>query len=179
MKRRLLSLAMLVALSLTVVACTANQVFTALESALQAISVLQAFLPLAGVSPAVAADVGEYASAAATGVGQCSALLAAGGETVTLVSKCGQSLTAAIKPTLPPGTPMKVIGLVSAVYDEIQVVYDAIEANAPAPPGPVTQAKVKAHAVTAPSAVWYPSKHDASKLLGLATQAQKLANAGK
>lgn len=178
MKRRLAMLVVLVALSLSVVACTANQVFTAIEAALQAISALQGFLPLAGVSPAVAQQVGEYTSAAATGVGQCSALLAAGGETVTLVSKCGQALTAAVKPVLPPGTPMKVIGLVSAVYDEIQVVYDAIEANAPAPPKPVTQAKLKAHAA-APSTTWYPSKKDASKLLNLATQAQKLANAGK
>ena len=178
MKQRLLSLIVIVALSLTVVACTANQVFTAIEAALQAISVLQAFLPLAGVSPAIAQQIGDYSSAAAAGIGQCSATLAAGGETVTLVTKCEQSLSSAVRPVLPPGTPLKVLGLVDAVYGEIQVIYAAIEANAPAP-APITQAKVKAHAVTAPSAVWYPSKHDASKLLGLATQAQKLANAGK
>ena len=176
--KKLLPLAVIVALSLTVVACTANQVLTDIEAALQAISVLQAFLPLAGISPAIANDVGEYASAAATGIGQCSALLAAGGETVTLVSKCEQSLSAAIKPTLPPGTPMKVIGLVDAVYAEIQVVYAAIESSAPAP-APVKASALKAHAAPANPTVWYPSKRDASKLLGLATQAEKLANAGK
>lgn len=170
---------MIVALSLSVVACSSSQVFASIEAALQAISALQSFLPVAGVSPALAKEVGEYASAAATGVGQCSALLAAGGETVTLVSKCGQFLAAAVQPTLPPGTSQQVIGMVSAVYAEIQVVYAAIEAASPAPP--ITQAPVKkaamihAHAVKTIPAAWNPSKRDSARMLALSKKALALA----
>lgn len=179
-KVSLVSIVAIICLSLT--ACSGSQIFTAIETALQAISALQAFLPTAGLSPVLSKQIGDYASAAAAGVGQCSSLLAAGGDTVTLVSKCGQALTAAVKPVLPPGTPTKVVGIVDAVYGEIQVVYAIIESTATpsaakpaAPKGIHISVARKPHAAAPLPTAWYPSKHDASKLLGLATQAQKLA----
>lgn len=162
------------ALALSIVGCKTQSTATVMEDAaivLNAVAGLQGALPLAGISPVLAKQIGDYASAAAAGVGQCAAVLSAGGETTTLVAKCGEDLTAAIKPTLPPGTPQNVVGLVNVIYSELQVVYAAIEAGqeSPAAGGP-TKASL------APRVMYTPSAKEAKELRALAVRASALAS---
>lgn len=162
-----LSIIMILVLSLTAVGCSGTSVLTDIQAVLDGIAALQGELPLAGVSPAIAKAIGDYASAAATGVGQCAALLAMGGDTTTLVAKCGAYLTAAVKPVLPPGTAQNIVGLVNLIYEEIQVVYTAIEAGQKGSP-------VSTNKLSIPT-TWHPSYRYAGKLRAMANQAAILA----
>lgn len=166
---------LIISLCLSGTGCGTTQVFTSVEAVLNGIAALQSALPTAGVPPTIAKQIGDYATAAAMGVGQCASLLAAGGDTATLVAACGKDLASAVQPALPPGTPQNVAGLVAAVYAEIQVVYAAIEAASPAP-STTTGTKKAALAKAGESPVhWQPGSEEARKLRGLAARASKLA----
>lgn len=170
-------LVLIVSLSLSATGCGTTQVFASVEAVLNGIAALQSALPTAGVPPALAKQIGDYAAAAATGVGQCASLLAAGGDTATLVAACGKDLAAAVQPVLPPGTPQNVAGLVAAVYAEIQVVYAAIEAASPAPSTTTTTKKAATARAGFSPVHWQPSAQEARKLRGVASRAAKLAKA--
>lgn len=166
--------ALLIIPALLLSGCGGSQVLANITAVLNGIAALQAALPSAGVSPAIAKEIGEYASAAANGTAKCAADLAAGGDTAVLVAKCGQYLAGAVQPALPPGTPQNVAGLVATVYAEIQVVYAAIEANSK---GASTGTGASRASVTlvANKATWTPSKREASQLRSLSVRASKLA----
>lgn len=163
--------AILAILTLSLTACGGSEVLANVTAVLNGIAALEGALPSAGISPGIAKEIGEYASAAAAGTAKCATDLAAGGETAVLVAKCGQYLAAAVQPALPPGTPQNIAGLVATVYAEIQVVYAAVEANSK---GSSPGTGVAKAAVTT-RATWEPSKRESTQLRALAARASKLA----